>query len=78
MALRPQKNVSASLSVQVHVGARATSENLFVFEFNVTLPTFAMFVLNTKEMDNTPPQSSVNFAVGNVNFNRVVDWVEQR
>jgi len=75
--LQPLKNVAASLSVQVHVGARPTSESLFVFEFNVTLPTFAMFVLNDKEMNNTPPQSSVNFAVGGVNFNRVVDWVEQ-
>ena len=74
--LRPLKNIPSILAVQVHVGNRPTSTTLGVFDFNVVLPTFSNFVLNTKDMDGAPPKSSVNFSVG-ADFNSIVDWIEQ-
>ncbi|GMH75082.1 hypothetical protein TL16_g06645 [Triparma laevis f. inornata] len=73
--LRPLKNVSSTLAVQVHVGNRPTSTTLGVFDFNVALPTFSNFVLNTDDMDGAPPKSSVSFSLA-VDFNSIVDWIE--
>ena len=76
--LRPLKNSSATLQVQVHVGARASSTNLNVFEATVTLPTFCMFVMSRSdvEADKSPPKSSVSFSVASP-YNKVVDWIEK-
>ncbi len=74
--VRPLKNTTANLQVQVHAGARSTSTNLSVFEFPVTLPVFCNFLMNSGEDDNTPPKSSVTFSLAS-NFDGLVDWVEQ-
>ena len=57
------------------MGNRPTSTTLGVFDFNVALPTFSNFVLNTDDMDGAPPKSSVSFSLA-VDFNSIVDWIE--
>jgi len=80
IAMRPLKNVSANMLVQVHVGPRANSTNLNVFEIDVALPSFCMFAQHRDDVnaiDKSPPSSHATFELAGKHFDKLVSWVEK-